>query len=102
MQNADNNYVRSIGGGYALAKLDDIYVDYSWFRASNYLDRSALTLPYGASQKTRAGYVTWVRRQSENLIYTFKHGYVSNRDGTWVGINNFDANVIYGKVQYKF
>jgi len=46
--------------------------------------------------------VTWVRRQSDHLIYTLKYGYVTNRDDTWAGLNNFDAHVLYGKVQYRF
>ena len=101
--NADNNYVNgSLGGGYALAKLDDVYLDWSFFRAKNYLDRSVITLPYGVDQKTQALYLTWVRRQTAHLIYTCKYGYVTNRDGTWVGRNNFDAHVFYAKVQYHF
>jgi hypothetical protein len=101
--NSDNNYVNgSIGAGYALARLDDIYVDYSFFRAKNFFDNSALSLPYGADQKQQAAYVTWVRRQSEHLIYTVKYGYVTQRDGLWAGRNNFDAHVIYAKVQYHF
>jgi hypothetical protein len=101
--NSDNNYVNgSIGAGYALAKLDDIYVDYSFFRAKNFFDNSALSLPYGADQKQQAAYVTWVRRQSEHLIYTVKYGYVTQRDGLWAGRNNFDAHVVYAKVQYHF
>jgi hypothetical protein len=72
VQHADNNYLNgSIGGGYAIAKLDDLYLDYSFFRAKNFIDRSAFTLPYGTDQKTQAAYLTWVRRQSEHLIYTF-------------------------------
>lgn len=103
VQHADNNYVNgSIGGGYALAKLDDLYLDYSFFRAKNYIDASTLTLPYGLDQKLQAAYLTWVRRQSERLVYTVKYGYVTNRDGTWVGRNDFDAHVLYGKVQYRF
>jgi hypothetical protein len=101
--NSDNNYVNgSIGAGYALAKLDDLYVDYSFFRAKNFFDNSAVSLPYGADQKQQAAYVTWVRRQSEHLIYTVKYGYVTQRDGTWAGRNDFDAHVIYAKVQYHF
>ncbi len=103
VQNGDNNYINgSVGGGYAVGKLDDLYVDCSWYKSNNYIDRSAQTLPYGASQSTRAAYLTWVRRQSENLIYTFKYGYVYNRDDGMGPINNFDAHVVYAKMQYKF
>lgn len=101
--NSDNNYINgSLGGGYALAKRDDIYFDCSFFRANNFVDNSALSLPYGADQKTQSAYLTWVRRQSEHLIYTVKYGYLTNRDGTWAGRNNFDAHVLYAKVQYHF
>jgi hypothetical protein len=71
VQHADNNYINgSIGGGYAVAKLDDLYLDYSFFRAKNFIDRSELTLPYGLDQRTQAAYLTWVRRQTEHLEYT--------------------------------
>ncbi len=101
--NSDNNYVNgSLGVGYALAKRDDVYVDYSYFRANNFVDNSALSLPFGADQKQQAVYFTWVRRQSEHLIYTMKYGYVTKRDGTWAGRNDFDAHVLYAKVQYHF
>ncbi|MBI5691899.1 MAG: hypothetical protein HZC55_17600 [Verrucomicrobia bacterium] len=102
-QNQDNNYVNaSLGGGWVVGKQDDLYADYSWFRANNFIDRSATLIPFGLSQKTQQASLTWVRRQSENLLYTVKYGYVTNRDQTWAGLNDFDAHVIYAKVQYKF
>jgi hypothetical protein len=102
-QNQDNNYVNaSLGGGWVVGKLDDVYFDYSWFKANNFIDRSATLIPFGLDQKTQQASVTWVRKQSENLIYTVKYGYVTNRDGTWAGLNDFDAHLIYAKVQYKF
>lgn len=101
--NSDNNYVNgSIGGGYALAKLDDVYFDYSFFRANNFIDNSDLSLPFGADQKQQGAFLTWVRRQSEHLTYTVKYGYMKNVDGTWAGLNDFKAHVIYAKVQYHF
>ncbi len=102
VKNGDNNYVNgSLGGGYALAKLDDLYFDYTWFRANNFIDNSATTLPFGLSQKTQQASLTWVRKQTEHLIYTVKYGYLTNRDGSW-GLNDFDAHVLYAKVQYRF
>jgi hypothetical protein len=101
--NSDNNYVNgSLGGGYALAKLDDLYFDYAFFRAKNFVDNSALSLPFGADQKQQGAFVTWVRRQTAHLTYTVKYGYVENTDGTWAGLNDYKAHVIYAKVQYHF
>lgn len=99
----DNNYVNgSVGGGYALAQKDDLYFDYSWFNASNFIDNSARGLPYGLSQKQQTAYLTWVRRHTEQLVYTVKYGYVTNDDTTFGGMNDFDAHVLYAKVQYHF
>lgn len=101
--NSDNNYVNgSLGGGYALAKLDDLYFDYAFFRAKNFIDNSALSLPFGADQKQQGAFVTWVRRQTEHLTYTVKYGYLENTDGTWAGLNDYKAHVLYAKVQYHF
>ncbi|MDO8543993.1 MAG: hypothetical protein Q7S40_26425 [Opitutaceae bacterium] len=103
VQHGDNNYVNgSLGCGFAAAKKDDFLVDASWFRASNFIDRSEFTQPYGVSMKQQALYLTWVRRESDRLIYTMRYGYITARDGTWVGRNDFNAHVVYGKVQYHF
>jgi len=103
VQHADNNYVNlAIGGGYVLTERDDLLLEYSLYDASNFIDNSATSLPFGASQKQEATYLTWKRRQSETLIYTLRYGYVTNRDETWPGMNDFDAHVFYGKVQFVF
>jgi hypothetical protein len=103
VQHADNNYVNgSVAAGYALAKKDDIYVDYSFYRANNFVDNSATSLPLGADERQQAAFITWVRRQSEHLIYTLKYGYMTKADHTYAGLNDFDAQLLYGKVQYRF
>jgi hypothetical protein len=101
---SDNNYVSgSLGAGYVLGKLDDLYLDANHYLArGNYTDNSAVTLPLNADQSTQSAFLTWVRRQNEHLIYTAKYGYATNRDGTFGGLNNFHAHVVYAKVQYKF
>ncbi len=101
--NSDNNYVNgSVGAGYALAKLDDLYLDYSFYRARNFVDNSALSLPFGAGQKQQGAFLTWVRRQTPTLVYTVKYGYMKNVDETWAGLNDFKAHLVYAKVQYSF
>ena len=99
----DNNYINAtLGAGYVVSQKDDVFVDYSLYRSSNFIDNSYITLPFGAEQKQQAGYITWKRRQSETLIYTVKYGYITNDDVTWAGLNDFNAHVIYAKVQYLF
>ncbi len=103
IKHADNNAVSgSLSGGYTVSKKDDLYVDYSMFRSSNFIDYSALSLPFGSSVKQNVASITWVRRMSENLSYTTKYSLVTNRDDGTGGINNFDAHVLYARVQYRF
>jgi hypothetical protein len=100
---SDNNYTNaSLGTGYALGKVTDLYLDLSHYRADNYTDNPAVTLPFNAGQMMQSGFLTWARRQNERLIYTAKYGYATNRDGTFGGLTDFTAHVFYGKVQYKF
>jgi hypothetical protein len=102
-QYQDNNYVNaSLACGYAAGKVDDLYLDWSWFRADNFIDRSATLIPFGVGQRTQQASLTWRRKQTAHLIYTFKYGYVGNRDETWAGLNDFDAHVLHARVQYRF
>ena len=100
---SDNNYISgTIGAGYALGKVTDLFVDANYHRADNYTDNPTVTLPLNAGQMLQSAFVTWVRRHSERVIYTVKYGYATHRDGTFGGLNDFDAHILYGKVQYKF
>ncbi len=100
---SDNNYVSaSLGSGYALGKVTDLFLEASHYRADNYTDNPTVTLPLNAGQTTQSAFLTWVRRQSDRLIYTVKYGYATNRDGTFGGLNDFNAHLFYGKVQYRF
>jgi hypothetical protein len=101
--NSDNNYVNgTLSAGYALAEKDDVFLDYSYFRADNFTDHSLVTLPYAADQKQNAVYLTWVRKQTDHLVYTVRYGYATKRDITWGGLNDFDAHLLYARVQYHF
>ncbi|HEY0945860.1 MAG TPA: hypothetical protein VGD81_11360 [Opitutaceae bacterium] len=101
--NSDNNYVNaSLGAGYAVSKRSDLYLDASHYRARDFSDNSAVSLPYGADQKYQAVSLTWVLRATDSLTYTFKYGYVTNRDEGTGGINDYDATILYAKAQYRF
>ncbi|PTY08631.1 hypothetical protein DB347_03375 [Opitutaceae bacterium EW11] len=103
VRNSDNNYLNaSLGGGYALGKITDVYFDYSFYRANDFTNNASQTLPYGADQKRNVASLTWVRRQSERLLYTVKYSYVSYDDRTSGNRADFNAHVLYGKVQYRF
>jgi hypothetical protein len=100
---SDNNYASaSLGAGYAIGKVTDLFLEANHYRADNTTDNPLVTLPMNAGQKLQSAFLTWVRRHSDRVIYTAKYGYATNRDGTFGGLNDFDAHIFYGKVQYKF
>lgn len=92
----------SVAAGYALGKVTDLYLDYTFYRADNAVDHSLVTLPLDAEQRQDSVFLTWVRRHRPHLTYTGKLGYGANRDAMTGGINNYDAFMLYGKVQYSF
>jgi hypothetical protein len=101
--NSDNNYVSAaLSAGYAAGKSTDLFLDLNHYRADNYTDNPAVTLPLNAGDSMQSAFLTLVHRRSEHLIYTLKCGYARNRDGTFAGLNDFNARIVYGKVQYKF
>ena len=61
-----------------------------------------MTLPLNAGNTMQSAFLTFVRRHGSHLVYLLKYGYATNRDGTFAGLNDFDAHLLYGKVQYKF
>ncbi len=100
---SDNNYISAmLGAGYAVGKVTDLYLDVNHYRADNYTDNSLVTLPMHAGNELQSAFLTWVRRHTDRIIYTAKYGYARNRDGTYAGLNDFDAHIFYAKVQYKF
>jgi hypothetical protein len=103
IKNGDNNYTdASLGGGYAVGKLDDLYFDFGHYHARNFIDNSAQSLPFGADERREAGSLTWVRRQTEQLVYTLKYTFATYRDRAVRGRNDYDAHIVYAKVQYRF
>jgi hypothetical protein len=103
LPNADNNYLdASLGAGYALGKKTDLHLDLTHYRARDFSDNSATSLPYGANQETNSASVTSVVRQNENLVYTLKYTYAINHDDTSGGHNDFRASLLYAKVQLLF
>jgi len=101
--NSDNNYVNaSLSTGYVLNEKTDIVADATHFRARNFSDNSAISLPYGAELETQSLSLTGIVRHSENLTYTLKYRYATHTDVTSGNQNNFRAHSVYVKTDYKF
>ena len=101
--NSDNNYVSyGVATGYVIDDRTDISADYNYYKADNYVDNSNRSLPYGAGATNDTVGVTLNHRVNAHLNFTVKYTYADYTDVTSGGLNNYRANAIYGRVQYRF
>lgn len=104
VKNADANYTSlNLGSGYALDERSDIYFDYSLTQSKDsFIDNSARTVAYGSEAKTQLASVTWNRKLDRRTSVTLKYAYAKNEDVPSGGFANYEAHMLYGKVQYRF
>lgn len=102
--NSDANYTNaSLAAGYALDEDSDLYLDYTVSESmDSWVDNSLKTVAYGSDFKTQLASVTWTRRLDRNVSLTLKYGYAKNDDVPNGGFSDFEAHVLYGKLQYRF
>lgn len=100
---AQNNYwTLNFNSGFVLDNKTDLNLGYTYYRANNYEDNSAVGLPYGVGAEEHGISATVVRRLTEKLRLTVRYGYYTYNDETSGGYNDYDAHVIYSGVQYRF
>lgn len=102
--NSDANYIyASLGGGYVLDEQSDVYFDYTVTESKDsFVDNSARTVAYGSDARTQLASVTWTRRLDRRTSVTLKYAYAKNDDVATGGYADFEAHVLYGKLQYRF
>jgi hypothetical protein len=88
--------------GYALDEKTDLQLQYSYYHADNYINNSASSQPFGAGDEQHSVTATVTRRISKALQVSLKYGFYRNRDETSGGLNNYDAQLVYATMQYRF
>jgi hypothetical protein len=103
VQDAENDYWNaSLTAGYALNRISDLQVNYSYYRADNYVDNSSVSLPYGAGAEEHGVTVTLVNRLKRNVLWKIQYGYFSGESETSGGNNDYDAHLVYSSLTYLF
>ena len=103
VSNSDSNFTNlSVSSGYALDERTDVFVDYNYYKADNYIDTSARSLAYGTKATKHNTSVTWNRKLDRRTSVTLKYAYAKNDDVPSGGFANYEAHMLYGKVQYRF
>lgn len=104
VKNSDANYTSfSLGSGYALDDQSDLYVDYSHTKSKDsYVDNSSRTVPYGSALEMQQAAVTWTRKLDRRTSVSLKYAYAKSDDDVAGGYADYEAHLVYGKVQYRF
>ncbi len=101
--NGNNDYLSgALTAGYAVNEESDLLFDLGYTEADNYVDSSALSVPYLSGFKNTYAAATWVYRASEKLVYHFRYSYAKNDDDLVGDFNDYEAHTFYAKVQYMF
>ena len=88
--------------GYALDAKTDLQLQYSYYNANNYMNNSAYSQPYGAGDEQQSVTATITRRISKALQLSLKFGFFHNQDETSGGMDNYNAQLVYVSMQYRF
>jgi hypothetical protein len=104
VKNSDGNYVSvSIGSGYALDDNSDLYVDYNAYSVYNsYVNNSDVSVPFGTEGTSQVISATWTRKLDSRTQLTVKYAFADRKDDTMGGLGDYDAHLLYGKIQYRF
>ncbi len=100
---AQNDYwTLNFSPGLVLDDRTDLKVSFFYYQADNYQDNSLEGVPYGAGAEDYAITATLTRRISQNLRLALKYGYSHYKDQTYGGHRDFDSQLVYASLQYRF
>ena len=100
---SENDYwTGTFAVGYAINARTDLDLEYTYYRADNYVDSSATSQPYGAGFTEHRLMATATQRLTENLRCQLRYGFFTNDDETYGGNLDYDAHLVYGSIQYRF
>jgi len=100
---AQNNYWSvNCNVGFVLDDKTDLNLGYSYYLADDYTDNSPAGVPYGSGAEEHGINATLIRRLTPNLRATLRYGYYTYTDDCYGGNRDFDAQVFYTSLQYRF
>lgn len=104
VKNSDGNYLNfSVSSSYVLDEQSDLFVDYTLYKAlDNYVNNAALTVPYGTDSRAHMFSVAWSRRLNHRTTLNLKYTFAKNEDVPSGGTADYEAHLLYAKVQYRF
>ena len=101
--NFRNDYYTLTGAaGYILNDKTEVHADYTFYRADDYFNNSAVSLPYGMGASEHTASVSMSRDITKNVRLLLKYTYYNYTDTTIGGHNNYQAHSIFSSLLFRF
>ncbi len=104
VKNSDANYLTyTLGSGYALDDRSDLYVDYNSYEArDSFVNNTPTSVAYGSQAKSQVASVMWTRKLDRRTSISLKYAYAKFEEPVYGTRGDYEANLFYGKLQYRF
>jgi hypothetical protein len=101
--NAQNNYwTMNLSSSFVLDDKTVLNLNYFYYQADDYQDNSSAGLPLGADSRENGVTATLTRQINPQLRLNLKYGYYNYKDAADAGNSNFEAQLLFASVQYRF
>ncbi len=80
----------------------DLQANYFYYRANNFINNSAVSMPYGTSANDHTVNIGLTRNFSKTVRGSLNYGYFRHRDETSGGLDNYDAHLVFSTITYRF
>jgi hypothetical protein len=100
---AQNNYwIVNFTTGVVLDDKTDLKLSYFVYEANDYVNNAPAGVPYGAGAQEQAVTATLTRRISKNIRLLLRYGFFHYTDELYGGNRDFDTQLVYSSLQYRF
>jgi hypothetical protein len=101
---SQNNYWMVNGTvGYAFNDKNTLRATYSYYRASDYTDNTAVGgVPYGTGGEQTTVSAAYQRQITRNLRWALNYSFATYRDQLFGGNTEYTAHTILSSIQYRF
>jgi hypothetical protein len=100
---AQNNYwTVTFDSSVVVDDKTDLNVGFVYYRADNYNNSPSIGVPLGAGADEQTLTASLTRRITQNLRVSLKYAYTHFNDWASGGNNNYEAQMVYTSLQYRF
>jgi len=90
------------GAGYIINDKTDLHLQYTFYRANDYLNNSNVAVPYGMGATEHAASATLTHQLTKKVRLLLSYSYFDYTDETSGGHNNYRAHSIFSSLQFRY